>query len=114
MGDSDWLLSPEAFSLLAEEVDGPQRSIESSELLQANSSVTAVAEHSPVKPKGRNGGQRPSIPGFLTLEFPNDGPLKSKRSKFDTQGREKVASVRRKGACLRCRVLKISVRQQLI
>ncbi|KAK4152673.1 hypothetical protein C8A00DRAFT_44275 [Chaetomidium leptoderma] len=36
-----------------------------------------------------------------------DRPRRSIRAKFTTQEREKVLSVRRQGACLRCRILKI-------
>ena len=34
---------------------------------------------------------------------------KRKRSKFDEQTRKKVATIRKKGACLRCRALKLPV-----
>ena len=43
----------------------------------------------------------------LTLEAPAKG--KRKRAKFDTEARKKVANVRKTGACLRCRILKLPV-----
>ena len=43
----------------------------------------------------------------LALGVPTKG--KRKRAKFDTEARKKVANVRKTGACLRCRILKLPV-----
>ena len=50
------------------------------------------------------------VPGSSTLAFSNFPENKRKRAKFDPKGRRKVAAVRKKGACMRCRILKIPVR----
>ena len=53
--------------------------------------------------------QNPHIPGRTVLDFTNTKGRKRKRAKFNEESRQKVADVRKKGACLRCRILKIPV-----
>ena len=43
-----------------------------------------------------------NIPGCSTLVLDKASSAKPKRAKFDAEGRAKVASVRRKGACMKC------------
>ena len=50
------------------------------------------------------------FPGLSTFSTGFLEKPKRKRAKFDTQSREKVAKIRKIGACLRCRVLKIPVK----
>lgn len=49
------------------------------------------------------------IPGCRTFTYAQSIPTKCKRSKFNAHRRQEVATVRRLGACLRCRGLKMSV-----
>lgn len=49
------------------------------------------------------------IPGCSTLPLGKTAKAKRKRKKFDSKLREKVATIRKKGACLRCRILKVPV-----
>lgn len=49
------------------------------------------------------------IPGCSTLPLGNLTKPKRKRAKFDIMAHAKVAIVRKKGVCLRCRALKIPV-----
>lgn len=49
------------------------------------------------------------IPGCSTLPLGKAAKAKRKRKKFDSKLCEKVATVRKKGACLRCRILKVPV-----
>ena len=50
------------------------------------------------------------IPGTSVLSLSNAAGRNRKRSKFDAKSRRKVAIVRKRGACIRCRILKIPVR----
>ena len=50
-----------------------------------------------------------AIPGCLTLQPSEAQGPKPKRSKYQLERKEEVAKMRRIGACLRCRQLKISV-----
>ena len=50
-----------------------------------------------------------NIPGCSTLVLDKAGPAKPKRAKFSAEGRAKVASVRKKGACMRCHLNKTPV-----
>lgn len=49
------------------------------------------------------------VPKRSTLSPDQIGKPTHKRARFDVEARRKVATVREKGACLRCRVLKIPV-----
>ena len=51
-----------------------------------------------------------NLPGYSVFDFAPVEGSKRKRSKFNERRREEVAHVREKGACLRCRYLKVSVR----
>ena len=50
-----------------------------------------------------------AIPGCLTIQPTEAQGPKTKRSKFQLERKKEVAKIRRIGACLRCRQLKISV-----
>ncbi len=50
-----------------------------------------------------------AIPGCLTITSTEAQGSRSKRSKFQPERRGEVAKIRKIGACLRCRQLKISV-----
>lgn len=49
------------------------------------------------------------VPGCSSLSLGDLAKSKRKRAKFGINAREKVAAVRKKGACLRCRALKLPV-----
>ena len=49
------------------------------------------------------------VPGCSRFRSATAEASKRKRAKFSQVGRTKVAAVREKGACLRCRMLKIQV-----
>lgn len=51
------------------------------------------------------------FPGYMTFSLANPMPIRPKRSKFNAHRRQEVAQIRRLGACLRCRGLKISCSQ---
>lgn len=57
-------------------------------------------------PKRKVSGHVLSTQGYSILDFTKQ---RRKRAKYDNVGRAKVASVREKGACMRCRLLKIPV-----
>lgn len=59
--------------------------------------------------KKRPRQSRQPVPGFSSNSLNNIVQTKRKRAKFAIKAREKVAAVRKKGACLRCRILKLSV-----
>ena len=50
-----------------------------------------------------------TIPGCSTIDLGTTCGRKRKRSKFNDEARKKVAAVREKGACFRCRITKTSV-----
>lgn len=106
MDSIDELFSPEALRLLDEFCNAPQPTFEPDELLPADEAlVTTTACQS--QPKRKNATN--DIPGCFTLQLANPSEPTRKRAKFEDQGRKKVAKVRRRGACMRCRVLKIPV-----
>ncbi len=99
------LFSPEALRLLEGTGVGCETTFQSEEFPVDDESSTAS-----LQPKAQK-NQRTShslhrIPGCKTLSPREPAKSKRKRAIFD---REKVATVRKKGACLRCRVLKIPV-----
>ena len=61
------------------------------------------------KPERRKRKAPDTIPGCLTMKSTEAQSPKLKRSKFQPERKEEVAKIRRIGACLRCRHLKIPV-----
>ena len=105
----DDFFSPEALRLL----DGPDIDCETlfppEGLVVDQEPTTTLPQHEP----RMNGGDNHSNQAFSrpsTDIFGQRANPKRKRAKFDIKAREKVAAVRRKGACLRCRMLKLPVR----
>lgn len=108
MDDINEFFSPEALRLLEES------GIDCGTVFQADE---VPVEHKPFTAPAPSGIQMSQIgsqclyqiPGCSTLSFGSSVKPKRKRAKFDIKAREKVATVRKKGACLRCRALKIPV-----
>lgn len=73
--------------------------------------ATATDNPSPKesKPTRKRVASDANIPGCSTLVLDKAGSARPKRAKFSAEGRAKVASVRKKGACMRCHRDKISV-----
>ncbi len=135
MGDIDDLFSPEALRLLDEFINDSHLTSEpSGSLLEADLLALDLPEFLNgsdlnFEPSGRSldaelplldvpnqedSKREPShktnqITGYSTLEIPGVTVKNRKRAKFDERSRQKVANVRKKGACMRCRTLKIPV-----
>ena len=105
MEDINDFFSPEALRLLEETSFGCETTFQSEELPVNDESSTAISQ--PIAQKKQKASHSlHRIPG-CTIISPG-GPAKSKRKRAILD-RKKVATVRKKGACLRCRVLKIPV-----
>ena len=112
-------LSPEALRLLlnsddfATTIDQPSVSASGQSLSLTTPLTTAVDIPSIEisKPTRKRVASDANIPGCSTLVLDKASPAKRKRTKFSAEGRAKVASVRKKGACIRCHLDKISVNE---
>lgn len=103
MESADDLFSPEALRLLDQYCNQPLLPLED-EMSKALTATLTQRKH-----KSRKPDSSVDIPGCSVLGISTEGPSQSRRSRFGPEKRQKVASVRGAGACLRCRVLKISV-----
>lgn len=105
MSDLDSFFSPETLRLLDEFSDHQGPVLQSNDQLGDDGGI----DSDPASIKTTNqkiNSHACDKPGYMTLEFTD---RKRKRAKFDDAGRSKVAGVRKKGACMRCRLLKIPV-----
>ena len=110
-------LSPEALRLLldsddfATTIDQPSVSASDHSISLTTPLATAVDIPSIEisKPPRKRVASDAKIPGCSTLVPDNASSAKRKRTKFSAEGRAKVASVRKKGACMKCHLDKISV-----
>ena len=112
-------LSPEALRLLldsddfATAVDEP--SVTTSDQSLSIITPLAAGADTPISNESKPTRKRPSsdanITGCSTLVLGQAGLAKPKRAKFSAEGRAKVASVRKKGACMKCHRNKIPVRE---
>lgn len=110
-------LSPEALRLLldsddfATTVDKP--SVTTSDQSLSIIAPLATAVDTPIpdesKPTRKRLASDANITGCYTLVLDKAGSTKPKRAKFNAEGRAKVASVRKKGACMKCHRNKIPV-----
>ena len=110
-------LSPEALRLLLDSDDFAttvnEPSVTTSD--QSLSFITPLAPgvNIPIPDESRPRRKRPAsganIPGCSTLALDKAGSTKPKRAKFSAEARAKVASVRKKGACMKCHRNKIPV-----
>ena len=110
-------LSPEALRLLPDSDDFAttidQPSVSASDQSLSLTTPLATTVDIPCPEESKNKRKRvasdANIPGCSTLVLDNAGSAKRKRAKFSAEGRAKVASVRKKGACMRCHRNKIPV-----
>ena len=105
----DELFSPEALRLLEESGFDCGTVFQLDELQVEHESVVTPAPREAHTNQIDPYSYHPT-PGCSTLDFENVAKSKRKRAKFEIKAREKVAAVRKKGACLRCRALKVPVR----
>lgn len=102
----DELFSPEALRLLEESGFDCGTVFQLDELQVEHESVVTPAPREAHTNQIDPYSYHPT-PGCSTLDFENVAKSKRKRAKFEIKAREKVAAVRKKGACLRCRALKV-------
>ena len=111
MNDHDDLFSPEALRLLDESCDGSRLIIEPNGF-SLDEQQPAIDRNRRAR-RSRNGRHWDAhIPGQSIIELPFCSRRNRRRAKFDKESRKKVAIVRKKGACMRCRILKIPVSYQ--
>ena len=109
--------TPEALRLLldtddfATTVDQPSASTSDHSLSLTTPLANTVDIPCPEESKNRRKrvASDANIPGCSTLALGKACPAKPKRAKFSAEGRAKVASVRKKGACMRCHLNKTPV-----
>lgn len=108
MDDTDDFVFPETLRLLNEfcKNSGPAFQPNDLSLLDQAHGAAPPCE---TQTKGKDRNSSLNSAGCSTLNIGNVTELKRKRAKFDESRRKKVANVRKKGACMRCRLLKISV-----
>ena len=110
-------LSPEALRLLLDSDDFATTVNEPSVTTsgQSHSIITPLAAGVNItipdesKPTRKRPASDDNIPGCSTLALDKAGSTKPKRAKFSAEARAKVASVRKKGACMKCHRNKIPV-----
>lgn len=64
-------------------------------------------------PKRKRTQIPPATSGFTTFSIADSSSQKPKRAKFPEERRKEVAELRQRGACLRCKILKITVSHDL-
>ena len=110
-------LSPEALRLLLDSDDFATTadqslvftSDQSLSLTTPPTSAVDIPSLAGGKPIRKRSASNANIPGCSTLVLDKTGSAKPKRAKFSAEARAKVASVRKKGACMRCHRNKIPV-----
>ena len=110
-------LSPEALRLLLDSDDFATTINEPSVTTSVQSlpiiTPLAAGVNIPIPDESKPTRKRPvsddRISGCCTLVLDKAGPSKPKRARFNAEGRAKVASVRKKGACMKCHRNKIPV-----
>ena len=111
MDNCDDLFSPEALRLLEEFFDSNNLLIEPNESsLEVEQPELLIDLPWQTQSKPKHPKSQSVIPGTSTIDFPILTGRKRKRAKFDEKARQKVAAVRKKGSCMRCRILKLPVR----
>ncbi len=113
-------LSPEALRLLldsddfATKLDQPSVMTSDQSLTSPLTTAVDIPSLDESSTKRKRIASDANIPGASTLVLDKAGSAKPKRAKFSAEGRAKVASVRKKGACMRCHRNKISVSESTI
>ena len=108
MDNIDDLFSSEALRLLEDYGYAPDASSRPQELSLGDDASFQEPTHQP-SPKRKRRVAPQAIPGCLTLSLADTATPKPKRAKFESKRKDEVASVRKIGACFRCKQLKISV-----
>ncbi len=108
MGDINDFFSPGALRLLeGSEIDGEQ--VFQPNHIPIDHNVATAPTNLPAQTPQERPHFSQRVPRCSTVSLGQLAKPKRKRAKFDTTAREKVATVRETGACLRCRLLKITV-----
>lgn len=107
MGDLDEFFSPEALRLLDGFSHAHSPILQPIDRLGGDEGVNSDPRFTKTTNQ-KSDSHACDIPRDMTLDF-TDRKYKRKRATFDDAGRAKVAGVRKKGACMRCRLLKIPV-----
>lgn len=110
-------LSPEALRLLLDSDDFAttlnEPSVTTSHQSLSITTPLAAVVSIPISDESKPTRKRPAsdanITGCSTLVLDKAGSAKPKRARFNAEGRAKVASVRKKGACMKCHRNKIPV-----
>ena len=113
MHDDEEFFSPQALRLL--EADS------GTDLPASEDSRSLFADHSSVmqhqqqqKPSSQPNGTKRGLPGTSTFRVASDVEPKPKRAKFELERRMEVAHIRKRGACFRCRIMKLAVSFHLL
>ena len=108
MDSDEQFFSPQALRLLAADNDADPSAFEDSLCLFVDPS--SLMQHHPQQrplPKPRSIAR--GLPGTFTFRIASDVEPKPKRAKFEPERRMEVANIRKRGACLRCRIMKLPV-----
>ena len=108
MDSDEQFFSPQALRLLAADNDADPSAFEDSLCLFVDHS--SVMQHHPQQrppPKSRSIVR--GLPGTSTFRVASNVEPKPKRGKFEPERRMEVAHIRKRGACLRCRIMKLAV-----
>jgi len=111
MGDLDSFFSPETLRILDGICNHHDPLLQPNDDLGGDEGVTSDPRSTKTTNQ-RCYSHACDIPGYMTLDF-TDRKGKRKRANFDDASGAKVAGVRKKGACMRCRLLKIPVSVKL-
>lgn len=106
-GISDFF-SPEALRLLEGSATEHETALQPDELPVHHVHSTALKRYEAPTELGSNQSLQ-RVPRSSALSLGQVGKRKRKRARLNVEARRKAATVREKGACLRCRVLKIPV-----
>ena len=113
MHDDEEFFSPQALRLL--EADNENHLPASQDplcLFTDDSSV--MPRHQQQPPPSKSSTTARDLPGTSTFSLASGVEPKRKRAKFEPERRIQVAHIRKRGACLRCRLMKIAVSFDLL
>ena len=109
MGESlEDFFTTEALKIL-EGFDGLPKPLSQSKGFLLSRETSDQSQKTLAQPQRRKRRAPISIPGCVTFNTEIDKIPKSKRRKFELTRRTEVAKVRKRGACIRCKQMKISV-----
>lgn len=108
MDGNSGFFSPEALRLLEGSSIEHETTLQENELPVHRVHSTVLKQYEAPTELGSSQSLK-RIPRGSTLSLSQIGKPKRNRARFKVEARRKVATVREKGACLRCRVLKIPV-----